>query len=322
MSTPSTNGSASSIAVFIDFENFALGMEHSRKKFEIQKVLERLLEKGKILVKRAYADWTRYRDYKTSLHEAAIELIEVPKRSSAGKNSADIRMCVDAIDMAHSKNHIDTFALLTGDSDFSPLVSKLKENGKRVIGLGMKDSTSLLLVDNCDEFVYYEDLERAVAAAPAISADVPKLKQDAFQMVVDTILALKRENRDTLYSSMIKDTLKRKKPQFDENYHGFRSWQDLLEDMQKNGIITLATDPRSGTFVVTGFGQKTADSVPAPARLASAPSPSPAFRSRSRGRGRGRGPLRPAAPPAAPQPAAPPPPPERTEAPPDATPGP
>ncbi|HEV3025927.1 MAG TPA: NYN domain-containing protein [Planctomycetota bacterium] len=255
--TNNHNGPDSSIAVFIDFENFALGFEHSRKKFEIQKVLERLLEKGKIIVKRAYADWTRYRDYKQALHEAAIELIEVPKRGTAGKNSADIRMCVDAIDMAHSKGHIDTFAILTGDSDFSPLVSKLKENGKRVIGLGMKDSTSMLLVDNCDEFIYYEDLERsATTAAPEIKDDLPKLKKEAFQMIVDTILALKRENRDTLYSSMIKDTLKRKKPQFDESYHGYRTWQDLLEDMERNGIIQLTTDPRSGTFVVTGFGKK------------------------------------------------------------------
>ncbi len=250
------NNHESSIAVFIDFENFALGFERSRKKFEVQKVLERLLEKGKIIVKRAYADWTRYRDYKQVLHEAAIELIEVPKRSTAGKNSADIRMCVDAIDMAHLKTHIDTFALLTGDSDFSPLVSKLKENGKRVIGLGMKDSTSMLLVDNCDEFIYYEDLERAPIVAPEIRDDLPKLKKDAFQLIVDTILALKRENRDTLYSSMIKDTLKRKKPQFDESYHGYRSWQDLLEDMERQGVLTLMTDPRSGTFVVTGLGRK------------------------------------------------------------------
>jgi uncharacterized protein (TIGR00288 family) len=252
-----TNGSESSIAVFIDFENFALGFERSRKKFDIQKVLERLLEKGKIIVKRAYSDWTRYRDYKQVLHEASVELIEVPKRSTAGKNSADIRMCVDAIDMAHSKAHIDTFALLTGDSDFSPLVSKLKENGKRVIGLGMKDSTSALLVDNCDEFIFYEDLERTgTAKAPEIAADLPQLKKEAFQMIVDTILALKRENRDTLYSSMIKDTLKRKKPQFDESYHGYRTFQDLLEDMERQGVLTLMTDPRSGTFVVTGFGKK------------------------------------------------------------------
>jgi uncharacterized protein (TIGR00288 family) len=259
MTQTSTNGHESAIAVFIDFENFALGFENSRKKFEITKVLDRLLEKGKIIVKRAYADWTRYRDYKTSLHEAAIELIEVPKRGAAGKNSADIRMVVDAIDMAHSKSHIDTFAILTGDSDFSPLVSKLKENGKTVIGIGMKDSTSSLLVDNCDEFIYYEDLERtavASATAPEVPEDLPKLKKDAFQLVLDTILALKRENRDTLYSSMIKDTLKRKKPQFDESYHGYRTWQDLLEDMERHKVIELTRDPRSGTYVVTGFGKK------------------------------------------------------------------
>ncbi len=257
MTQSPSNPQASAIAVFIDFENFALGFEHKHKRFEIQKVVERLLEKGKIIVKRAYADWTRYRDYKQALHEVAIELIEVPKRSTAGKNSADIRMCVDAMDMAHSKDHIDTFALLTGDSDFSPLVSKLKENGKRVIGLGMKDSTSLLLVDNCDEFIYYEDIERTGSvSAPEIGQEIPKLKKDAFQMIVDTILALQRENRETLYSSMIKDTLKRKKPQFDESYHGYRSWQDLLEDMERSGVITLMKDPRSGTFVVTGFGKK------------------------------------------------------------------
>lgn len=252
---PSNGAHESSIAVFIDFENFALGFERSRKRFEIQKVLERLLEKGKIIVKRAYADWTRYRDYKQSLHEAAIELIEVPKRSSAGKNSADIRMCVDAIDLAHSKAHIDTFALLTGDSDFSPLVSKLKENGKRVIGMGMKDATSPLLVDNCDEFIYYEDLERT-ATAPEIPEDVPKLKREAFEYIIDTILALKRENREVLYSSLIKDTLKRKKPQFDESYHGYRTFQDLLEDMERTGLITLGKDPRSGMYVVTGFAKK------------------------------------------------------------------
>jgi hypothetical protein len=159
--------------------------------------------------------------------------------------------------MAHSKGHIDTFAILTGDSDFSPLVSKLKENGKTVIGIGMKDSTSSLLVDNCDEFIYYEDLERtSTAAAPEIKDDLPKLKKDAFQLIIDTILALKRENRDTLYSSMIKDTLKRKKPQFDEGYHGYRTWQDLLEDMERHGVLQLTTDPRSGTYVVTGFGKK------------------------------------------------------------------
>lgn len=253
MTTPQNH--ESSIAVYIDFENFALGFEKSRKRFEIQKVLERLLEKGKIIVKRAYADWTRYREYKLPLHEAAIELIEVPKRGTAGKNSADIRMCVDAIDLAHSKPHIDTFAIVSGDSDFSPLVSKLKENGKTVIGIGMKDSTSGLLVDNCDEFVYYEDLERTTTA-PEIDSKLAQPKKEAFQWIIDTILALKRENREVLYSSMIKDTLKRKKPQFDESYHGYRTFQELLEDMERHNLIQLTTDPRSGTYVVTGFGKK------------------------------------------------------------------
>ena len=245
----------SALAVYIDFENFALGFEKSRKRFDINKVLERVLEKGKIIVKRAYADWSRYRDYKAALHNAAIELIEVPKRGVTGKNSADIRLVVDAIDMAHTNTHIDTFVILSGDSDFSPLVSKLKENGKQVIGIGMKDSSSNLLVDNCDEFIFYEDLNRTVSA-PSIPAAVAKLKREAFEMIVDTVVALKRENRDTLYSSMIKDTLKRKRPQFDESYHGYRTFQDLLEDMQRNEVITLTTDPRSGTYVVTGFGKK------------------------------------------------------------------
>ena len=151
--------------------------------------------------------------------------------------------------------HIDTFVILSGDSDFSPLVSKLKENGKQVIGIGMKDSSSKLLVDNCDEFIFYEDLHRTVSA-PSIPTAVAKLKREAFEMIVDTVVALQRENRETLYSSMIKDTLKRKRPQFDESYHGYRTFQDLLEDMQRNEVITLTTDPRSGTYVVTGFGKK------------------------------------------------------------------
>ena len=255
MNAPNNNHGESSIAVYIDFENFALGFERSRKRFEIQKVLERLLEKGKIIVKRAYADWNRYRDYKTSLHEAAIELIEVPKRGAAGKNSADIRMCVDAVDMAHSKSHIDTFAVLTGDSDFSPLVSKLKENGKRVIGLGMKNATSNLLVDNCDEFIYYEDLERNVRA-PDIPSTVTEKRKEAFQLIIETVVALRRDNRDTLYPSLIKDTLRRKRPQFSESYYGYRTFQDLLEDMERYKVVTLTTDPRSGTFVVTGFPKK------------------------------------------------------------------
>jgi uncharacterized protein (TIGR00288 family) len=221
-------------------------------------MLERLLEKGKITVKKAYADWTRFAEYKHSFHEAAIELIEIPKRSTAGKNSADIRLVVDAIDLSYSKQHIDTFVIVSGDSDFSPLVSKLKENGRTVIGLGMKDSTSELLRDNCDEFIYYEDIERATIEPPQIPASVPQKKQEALQFLIETVVGLKRENKEILYSSMIKDTMKRKQPQFNESYHGYRTFGDLLEDAQNRGLIRLSTDPRSGTYVVSGFGKETA----------------------------------------------------------------
>ena len=244
------------LAVFVDFENLALGMQGTRKKFDMGKVLERLLDKGKIIIKKAYADWTRFSDYKQSLHECAIELFEIPKRSHAGKNSADIRMVVDAIDLSYAKGHIDTFVLITGDSDFSPLVSKLKENGKTVIGLGMKDSTSEMLRDNCDEFIYYEDIERSVGAPPELPPDLPKPKQEAMSVLIDAVVSLKRENKEILYSSMIKDTIKRKRPQFDESYHGYRSFSDLLEDAEKLGVVRLNTDPRSGTYVVTGFGKR------------------------------------------------------------------
>lgn len=241
------------LAVFIDFENIALGIQHTRRKFDINKVLERLLEKGKITVKKAYADWTRFGEYKHAFHEAAIELIEIPKRSTAGKNSADIRLVVDALDLSYSKSHISTFVIVSGDSDFSPLVSKLKENGRMVIGLGMKDSTSALLLDNCDEFIYYEDIERGPVEAPPLPDSVPEKKKEALQYLVDAVVALKRENKEILYSSMIKDTIKRKKPQFDESYHGYRTFSDLLEDAERVGVVKLNTDPRSGTYVVVGF---------------------------------------------------------------------
>src|SRR5881227_1152135 len=169
-----------SLAVFIDFENLALGFQGRRDRFEIARVLERLVEKGKIVAKKAYADWSRFSTYTAPLHEAAIELIEIPRRSQTGKNSADIRLCVDAMDLAYSKDHIDTFVVVSGDSDFSPLVSKLKELGKHVIGLGMADSTSDLLRDNCDEFIYYEDLIPPQALAPAIGAGLPEQKRKAF----------------------------------------------------------------------------------------------------------------------------------------------
>jgi uncharacterized protein (TIGR00288 family) len=245
------------LAVFIDFENLALGFKGKRdKRFEIQKVLERLVEKGKLIVKKAYSDWADYAEYKKPLHEAAIELIEIPKRLMTGKNSADIRLCVDALDLCYSKEHIDTFVIVSGDSDFSPLVSKLKENGKRVIGLGMKESSSNLLVNNCDEFIYYEDLERPLGIPPKIEQDLPEKKKEAFQLLVDSVVALVRENKEVLWSSMVKETMKRKKPSFNESYHGYRTFSDLLEDAEKEGILQLRTDSRSGTYVITGFGKE------------------------------------------------------------------
>ena len=195
-------------------------------------------------------------EYKKPLHEAAIELIEIPKRAMTGKNSADIRLCVDALDLCYSKEHIDTFVIVSGDSDFSPLVSKLKENGKRVIGLGMKESSSNLLINNCDEFIYYEDLERPLGIPPKIEQDLPEKKKEAFQLLVDSVVALVRENKEVLWSSMVKETMKRKKPSFNESYHGYRTFSDLLEDAEKEGIIQLRTDARSGTYVIVGFGKE------------------------------------------------------------------
>lgn len=246
------NGSA--LAVFIDFENLALGFQNRRDKFDIARVLERLVEKGKIVVKKAYADWSRFGPYTQAMHEAAIELIEIPKRMQTGKNSADIRLVVDAIDMAYSKEHIDTFVIVSGDSDFSPLVSKLKENGKHVIGLGMQDSTSDLLRDNCDEFIYYEDLGKAPTMAPSLPTGLPETKRKAFALLMESLLALRRENKENLGASMVKDTMKRKKPSFNEAYHGYRSFSELLLDAQKEGLLELEIDGRSRTYVVTRFG--------------------------------------------------------------------
>jgi len=244
----------SSLAVFIDFENLALGFQNRRDRFDIVRVLERLVEKGKIVVKKAYADWSRFAPYTQSLHEAAIELIEIPKRAQTGKNSADIRLCVDAIDMAYSKEHITTFVIVSGDSDFSPLVSKLKENGKHVIGLGMQDSTSELLRDNCDEFIYYEDLGKTPTLAPTLPSGLSETKKKAFALLMESLLALRRENKEKLGASMVKDTMKRKKPSFNEAYHGYRTFSELLLDAQKEGLLELDIDERSRTYVVTRFG--------------------------------------------------------------------
>src|SRR5712692_5971017 len=244
------------LAVFIDFENLALGFQGRRDRFDIGRVLERLVEKGKIVAKKAYADWSRFGAYTAHLHEAAIELIEIPKRSQTGKNSADIRLCVDALDLAYSKEHIDTFVIVSGDSDFSPLVSKLKENGKHVIGLGMQDSTSELLRDNCDEFIYYEDLGKSPTMEPVIDPQLPETKRKAFALLMESLHGLRRENKEVLWSSMIKDTMKRKKPSFNEVYHGYRTFSELLEDAQKEGLLELDTDRRSGKYVVTRFGSE------------------------------------------------------------------
>jgi uncharacterized protein (TIGR00288 family) len=252
-----------SLAVFIDFENLALGFQNRRDRFDIDRVLARLVEKGKIVVKKAYADWSRFGPYTAPLHEAAIELIEIPKRSQTGKNSADIRLCVDAMDLAYNKEHIDTFVIVSGDSDFSPLVSKLKENGKHVIGLGTQDSTSELLRDNCDEFIYYEDLGKSPILTPSLPAHLTETKRKAFALLMESLLALRRENKESLWSSMIKDTMKRKKPSFNETYHGYRTFSELLQDAQKEGLLELEIDPRSKTYVVTRFGAEMKSTPPA-----------------------------------------------------------
>jgi uncharacterized LabA/DUF88 family protein len=244
------------IGLFIDFENIAIGVRDAHyRKFDINLVLERLLEKGKLLVKRAYADWSRYADYKRSFHEAAIELIEVPQKSLGGKNSADIRLVVDAMDFSFQKEHVNCFVVASGDSDFSPLVSKLKENNKYVIGLGVKNSTSDLLIENCDEFIFYEDLVRGQQqpALPQI-VGVPEKLQEAFGLLVDSVLALQRENKEILWGSMVKETMKRKKPSFNETYYGFRTFSHLLEDAQRRGLVVLRRDQKSGSYIVDDLG--------------------------------------------------------------------
>lgn len=244
------------IALFCDLENVALGVRDSDiKKFNINLVLERLVEKGKIIIKKAYADWEGYRDFKREFHEAGIELIDIPKRRYAGKNSADIKMVVDAMDVSHAKEHIDTFVVLTGDSDFTPLVTKLKENNKVVIGVGVRNSSANLLIDNCDEFIFYEDIYRDSQKGeklPAVSG-VPEKAAEAFALMVDSIKALQRENKDVLWGSMVKQTMQRKRPSFNESYYGYSSFSELLEDAEKSKLVTLEKDKRAGTYVISGL---------------------------------------------------------------------
>ena len=264
------------MALFCDFENIALGVRDADDaEFDIAKVLERLLLKGNIVVKKAYCDWARYKDFKAAMHEAAFELIEIPHVRQSGKNSADIRMVVDALDLCYTKEHVDTFVVISGDSDFSPLVSKLRENNKTVIGVGVKNSTSDLLIANCDEFIYYDDLverKKAREQAPVAKSTrrrtrPPKgkkaqaaddKKQEACALVVETYEALlgERGEEERIWGSMIKQTLKRQKPGFNEAYYGFRSFGELLEEAETQGLLKLERDQRSGGFVVRSHTTK------------------------------------------------------------------
>jgi uncharacterized protein (TIGR00288 family) len=271
-----TSTDTKNMAVFCDFENVALGVREAKyAQFDISKVLERLLLKGSIVVKKAYCDWERYKEFKAPMHQASFELIEIPHVRQSGKNSADIRMVVDALDLCYTKAHVDTFVVVSGDSDFSPLVSKLRENNKTVIGIGVKKSTSDLLIACCDEFIYYDDLVREQKAhkpasgrkAPAKSAppasgesrgearapgkDDDK-QQEAFDLVLDTLEALvdERGEDETIWGSMVKQALKRRKPGFNETYYGFRSFNQLLEEARSRGLLDLERDEKSGGYVV------------------------------------------------------------------------
>jgi uncharacterized protein (TIGR00288 family) len=256
------------LAVFCDFENVALGVRDAKyEKFDIGRVLEKLLLKGSIVVKKAYCDWDRYKEFKSAMHAAAFELIEIPHRSQSGKNSADIRMVVDALDLCYTKQHVDTFVIISGDSDFSPLVSKLRENAKAVIGVGVKNSSSDLLIANCDEFIYYDDLvredeakrraakkrrEARPAGAPKDAAPSDDKKQEAFDLVIETLQALiaERGEGEKIWGSMVKQALKRRKPGFNESYYGFKAFSDLLEEAQARKLVTLERDEKSGGFII------------------------------------------------------------------------
>ncbi len=243
------------IALLCDLENVALGVRDSDiKKFDINLILARILEKGKVIVKKAYADWERYSEFKRACHEAGIELIDIPQKRYSGKNSADIKMAVDAMEICYAKDHLDTFVLLSGDSDFTPLVTKLKENNKQVIGIGVKNSSAKLLIDNCDEFIFYEDVWRDTQKQkPVVKAGMNKQKSEVMNYMIDAIKALVRENKDVLWGSMIKQTMQRKRPSFNESYYGFSTFSELLEEAEKQKIVKIKKDQRSGTYIVTSF---------------------------------------------------------------------
>jgi uncharacterized protein (TIGR00288 family) len=271
MSEPATNDLAritdSTMAVFLDLENIALGAKTAKfPRFDIELVLERLLLRGHIVVKKAYCDFDRYKEFKKDLHEAAFELIEIPHVRQSGKNSADIRMVVDALDLCYTKKHLDTFVILSGDSDFSPLVSKLRENAKTVIGVGVKSSSADLFINNCDLFIYYDDLAReelerqrtkstrktdSKTQNPSSKASSGPTREQALDALVATLAALELERGDDrIWGSMIKPALNRRNPGFNERAHGFQSFNDLLKTAEKLGLVKLETDGKSQNFTV------------------------------------------------------------------------
>jgi uncharacterized protein (TIGR00288 family) len=268
-----TKASTNNMALFCDFENVALGVRDAKySAFDIQKVLERLLLKGNIVVKKAYCDWERYKEFKAAMHEAAFELIEIPHVRMSGKNSADIRMVVDALDLCYTKSHVDTFVVISGDSDFSALVSKLRENNKVVIGVGVKNSASDLLISSCDEFIYYDDLvrgsekprraRRKAAAKKETKKSGGKTEADKQQEALDLVLETvedvfeERGAEEKVWGSMVKQTLKRRKPGFNETYHGFKTFGRLLEEAQARKLLTLELDEKSGGYIIKSFAQE------------------------------------------------------------------
>ena len=285
------------MALYCDFENVALGVRDAKyDKFDIKPVLERLLLKGSIVVKKAYCDWERYKGFKSTMHEASFELIEIPHVRQTGKNSADIRLVVDALDLCYTKSHVDTFVIISGDSDFSPLVSKLRENAKYVIGVGVKQSTSDLLIGNCDEFIFYDDLVRemqrsarrdskepqpAVRRSPEEDAqrrqEIEERRSKAIELAVATFDALVDERGDSgkIWASMLKEAIKRRKPDFNESYYGFRAFGNLLEEARARGLLDIGRDEKSGTYVFrsNGDGDRAEVSAEVVAEVAAVPEP-------------------------------------------------
>ncbi|WP_112177152.1 NYN domain-containing protein [Paraburkholderia unamae] len=307
-----------SMAVFCDFENVALGVRDAKiDRFDIKPVLERLLLKGSIVVKKAYCDWERYKGFKAAMHEASFELIEIPHVRQSGKNSADIRLVVDALDLCYTKSHVDTFVIVSGDSDFSPLVSKLRENAKKVIGVGVKHSTSDLLVANCDEFIFYDDLVRELGRElgreqqaqgkgkakgdagakrqggedrqPKQDGDERKSKAVAFAIETLDALVLERGESGKIWASVLKSAIKRRRPDFNETRYGFRAFGNLLEEAQSRGLLEVGRDDKSGTWVSRLNPPPLALAAPAPAAQENPPPRNEESRSKRKGRRNGRG---------------------------------